>query len=518
MISSNNKRLLKNSIALYVRTFVVMLISLYATRVVLRVLGVTDYGIYNVVAGFVTMFSFISGALSLAISRFVTYEIGKGDLQSVRRVFSASIVVQIILAVFVLLISEVVGVWFLNTKLNIPTDRIYAANWIFHCSVVSFCLNLLSIPYNALITAFEKMKVFAYFSILEATLKLLVCYAIVLSKFDKLILYGILLMITSLIMRILYGLYCKIKFKESGFTREFKNSDIISIGKFAGWTFLSNGAAILNTQGINILTNIFFNVSYNAARGMATQAESAIRQFVNSFTVSINPQIIKQYAVGDKENLFRLICRGSKFSFFLFMFFALPFFFEANYILKIWLGSIPDKATLFFKLAIICSMIDVLGSSCTTACHATGNMKLYVLSISSLSLLVFPLSFLAYEIGMPVESSYYIFIFIYILIAVVRLFVMQRLIGFPPRMFVSSVFNRIVLCLALAVICPYMIVSFCGESVFRLLLNFTFTSLCSALVFILLGCEKRERDSIKEIIQNKINIPKCTQSKKMLES
>lgn len=516
MISSNNKRLLKNSIALYARTFVVMLISLYATRVVLRELGVVDYGIYNVVAGFVTMFSFVSGALSLAISRFITYEMGKGDLQSVRRVFSASIVVQISLAFLVLLISEAVGGWFLNNKMNIPTDRIYAANWIFHCSVVSFCLNLLIIPYNALITAFEKMKVFAYFSILEATLKLLVCYVIILSIFDKLIVYGILLMITSLIMRILYGVYCKIKIKESKFTREFKRHDIISIGKFAGWTFLSNGAAILNTQGVNVLTNIFFNVSYNAARGMATQAESAIRQFVNSFTTSINPQIIKQYASGEKDKLFRLICRGSKFSFFLFVLFALPFIFEANFILKIWLETIPDKAVVFFKLAIICAMIDVLGSSCTTACQATGKMKFYVLSISSLSILVFPMSFMAYYIGMPVESSYYIFIFIYILITIVRLFVMKHLLGFPPRMFVSSVFYRIVLCASLTIICPYMIVSLFEESVFRLFMNFTLTSLCSSLIFFQLGCEKRERESIKEIIMNKIYMLKCTQLKKML--
>ena len=480
-----------------------MFISLYTSRIILRELGVTDYGIYNVVAGFVSMFSFISGALSLAISRFITFELGKGKDGNVQKVFSASMVVQILLAVLIIVIGEVFGMWFLNCRMNIPDERMYAANWVFHCSLIAFCINLISIPYNALITAYEKMNVFAYISIIEASLKLAICYVLFITVIDKLILYGILLMLVSLIIRILYGTYCNKKINASKFSFDIECQDIVSIGKFAGWTFFSNGAAILNTQGVNVLTNLYFNVSFNAARGIATQAESAIKQFVNSFTTSINPQIVKNYASGNKIELFRLICRGSKFSYFLFMLLALPFIFETDIVLNLWLTTPPERATTFFRLAIICEMINILGSSGTTACHATGRMRLYVLSITSLSILVFPLTYIAYSLGMPVEFSYYIFIVVYTLINVVRLFVMRKLIGFPIMLFVNEVISRICICTVLSLLFPLLLTCYVDDSIMRLLVVFVVGSIISVAIVYFVGLNYKERQVITDLIRSK---------------
>lgn len=502
-ISPNNARLFKNTVLLYIRTIVVMFITLYTSRIVLRELGVIDYGIYNVVAGFVSMFSFISGALSLAISRFITFELGKGDEVAVQKVFSASLVVQLMLSLFVVLLGEVFGLWFLNEKMNIPDNRINAANWVYQLSLLAFCINLISVPYNALITAYERMRAFAYISILEASLKLAVCFILFISFIDKLLLYGLLLVLVSIIIRVIYGSYCHHMLPGSRFSFDVRKSDIISIGKFAGWTFFSNGAAVLNTQGINVLTNIFFNVGFNAARGIATQAESAIKQFVSSFTTSINPQIIKHYAAGNQAELFILICRGSKFSYFLFLLLALPLFFEADFVLKLWLINPPFKAAIFLKLAIACELINILGSSGTTACHATGKMKLYVLSITSLSILVFPLTYIAYSLGMDVEYSYYIFIAIYILIMFVRLIIMKKLIGFPISLFIHDVLLKVLLCTLMAIFVPYSITQMMDESLFRFVLVFMLCFIFNSIIILFLGLNFRERSVIFNFVKSK---------------
>ena len=311
--SANNKRIAKNTLLLYVRTLFVMLVTLYTSRVVLNTLGVSDYGIYNVVGGVVAMFSVISVSLSSSISRFITYELGHGDFDKLKRIFSTSINIQVGISLVILVLAEVFGVWFLNTKMNIPAERMTAANWVLQCSLLSFIIGLISVPYNACIIAHERMSAFAYISILEVVLKLAVVYMLLVSPYDKLATYAVLLVVVALIVRLTYGQYCKRHFEESRYRFVHDKSLIKEMTGFAGWSFFGNGAYMLNTQGVDMLINIFFGVTFNAARGVATQVQNAVMQFVNNFTVAVNPQITKSYASGEREYMYKLVFPFTRF-------------------------------------------------------------------------------------------------------------------------------------------------------------------------------------------------------------
>ena len=329
-ISSNNKRIVKNTLMLYCRTFVVLIVSLYTSRIVLNALGIEDYGIHNVVGGVVGMFSAISGSLSFAISRYLTFALGKGDNIRLNEVFCTSINILLGLSLLVVIIGEVGGLWFIYNKLVIPATRINAAVWVLQASLFAFCVNLLSIPYNALIVAHERMSAFAYISVLEAVLKLIVCYCIIIMPYDKLIVYSMLTAFVALIIRLIYGFYCKRHFEECKY-RLVRDSQLVNgMGSFTGWSFLTHSIFVLNTQGVNILMNLFFGVTLNAARGIAVQVQNVITQFVLNFTSALNPQITKYYAQGNLKEMYILICRGAKIGFFLFLILALPILFESD--------------------------------------------------------------------------------------------------------------------------------------------------------------------------------------------
>lgn len=387
--ASDNKRIAKNTLLLYIRTILIMLVSLYTSRVVLNTLGVEDYGIYQAVGGVVAMFSVISGALSNSISRFITFGLGRGDLDNLNRVFCTSINIQILISVIVLLLCEAVGVWFLNYKMNIPVDRLPAANWVLQSSLITFVLGLLSTPFNASIIAHEHMNAFAYISILEAVLKLIIIYALCISPYDKLISYSILLVIVSAIIRFIYGLYCRKHFSECKYRFIYDKPIFREMVGFAGWNFFTNAAYIFNTQGISILINIYFGVALNAARGIATQVDAAVRQFVDNFSMAVNPQITKSYASGDIERMNYLICKGARFSFFLLFLFCLPVIVETNYILSIWLKTVPNYTVAFVRLAFVGSLITCLGTTGYTACMATGKIRNYVIWITLSGSMVF---------------------------------------------------------------------------------------------------------------------------------
>lgn len=500
--SVNNKRIAKNTILLYIRTILIMLITLYTSRVVLNALGVVDYGIYNVVGGVVAMFSLLSGSIANAISRFITFELGKGDLSKLNVIFCTSVNIQIGMSVCIFILGSAIGGWFLNTHMNIPPNRLIAANWVLFASLLMFCINLISIPYNASIIAHEHMNAFAYVSILEASLKLLVCYLIVVSPYDKLITYVILLVIVSILIRYIYGLYCRKHFQECNYRFVHDSSLLKQMGSFAGWQFLPNGCWLFNTQGVNILINIFFGVTFNAARGIATQVDGAIQQFVNNFLTAINPQITKTYAAGNLDEMFKLVCRGAKVSYFLLMIIAIPIILEANYVLTIWLKIVPDYSILFLRLSIIGSMINMLGGTGLTACMATGKIKKYSIYISCVGFLVFPLTWMAYCIDMPVESTYYIFIIIYICITIVRLFIMKELLQFPIRLFVTDVFLRICLVTPLVLLISIIPIIIFEESFFRLILTILLSVLSSAIIILFFGLSIGERKTVVNKIAN----------------
>lgn len=497
MSQDNNKRIAKNTLMLYVRTMLTMLITLFTSRVILQVLGVDDYGIYNVVGGFVAMFGIVSGALTSSISRFLTFELGKGDSSKLNKIFCTSINIQIGISLLIILLGEVVGLWFLNNKMNIPSDRLVAANWVLQCSLITFAINLISIPFNSAIIANERMSAFAYVSIFEVTCKLIIVYMLYLSPIDKLISYALLMVCVSLVIQSVYAIYCRRNFQECTYHWHFDRLLIKQMTGFAGWTFFTNGAMLFNTQGVNILINLFFGVSVNAARGIATQVEAAVMRFVNDFTTAINPQITKNYAAGDLAEMNKLTCRGSKFAAFLFLCLGLPLIFETPYILKLWLNVVPEHTVWMFRLSVIGTLMTLLGNTGYTVCMATGRIRNYVLIITTIGCLVFPLTWVAYSLGAPVEATYIIYILVYIGVDFARLWIMKSLTGFPPMMFIRKVFGKLILVLPFCLLLPLTITNTMAPCFHRLLITIALSEFSTISAIYFLGLDELEKEYAK---------------------
>lgn len=495
-VSANNKRIAKNTLLLYARTFIILLVSLYTSRVVLNTLGVSDYGVYNVVGGLVAMFSVISSSLSTSVSRFITYELGHGDLEKLKRIFSTSVNIQVGISLIVIVVAEIVGIWFLNNKMNIPEGRINAANWVFQCSLLSFVINIISVPYNADIIAHEKMSAFAYISILEAVLKLAVVYMLSISHYDKLVTYAVLLVIVALIVRFTYSIYCRKHFEESRYHFIIDKPLIKEMTGFAGWSFFGNTAYMLNVQGVDMLINVFFGVTLNAARGVATQVQNAVMQFVNNFTVAINPQITKSYAAGDLQYVYKLVCRGARFSYFLLLLFAVPIVCEADYILKLWLGIVPEYAGTFLRLTLFGTMASILGNSMLNAIQATGNIRSYQIWITISGCLVFPLTWVAFKYGMPPIATYVIYIVVYFLLNFVRLYFAKKQLGFPVRMYIVDVLLRVFVVTVLSFVFPLLLISNVEESFLRLMITVVGSVCSTGILIYILGLERTERKKI----------------------
>lgn len=501
---SKSKRIIKNTLMLYVRMILTMVISLFTSRIVLQTLGVEDYGIYNVVGGVVTMFSFFTSSLSAAISRFITFELGKKNVEKLSTIFSTSVNVLLLLSFVIIILIEVVGVWFLNNKLNIPVDRMQAANWTMQCSIAVFVINLISVPYNASIIAHEKMSAFAYISVLEVILKLAVAYMLYISPIDKLITYAVLLVLVALSIRLVYGIYCSINFAECKYRMIYDKSLLKQMTGFAGWNLMGSGAYLFNTQGVNIVTNMFFGVTFNAARGIATQVEGVVKHFVTNFTTALNPQITKSYAEGNIDYMNNLVCRGAKYSYFLMLFFTIPFLYEADEILKVWLGVVPEYAGIFLRLTMLGTLFDILGNSTANAAWATGDIRRYYIYVGGFGCLVFPLSYIAFALGCPAYTSYLIFMVVYIVLIFIKLYIIKGLLNFPVSKYYREVFLRIIPVSILSFIIPSIIFFSLESGLIRII----FLSFISALVTLfsiyVLGLEKTERILVTNKIKQAI--------------
>ena len=482
-LAENNKRIAKNTLLLYIRLFVTMVIGLFTSRVILSTLGVTDYGVNNVVAGFVAMFSMFTNSLSAAISRFLTFNLGKGDAEKLKTVFSTSVNIMIAMAIIVTIVAEIFGLWFLNSKLNIPADRMYAANWVFHFSVITFAVNLISIPYNASIIAHEKMDVFAYISILEVVLKLAVVYMLYISPLDKLITYSFLLLLVSVFIRIVYGIYCSRKLEECCYSMVFDRTLLKEMGGFAGWNMLGTACTMFNTQGVNILMNLFFGVVTNAARGIVNQVESVIVQFVSNFTTALNPQVTKSYASGNLDYMHSLVYKGTKFSYYLILIMALPF---------------------ILRLAIIATMVDRLGNTTAVAAWATGNIKKYYIIVSATIIFVFPLTYIAYKIGAPAYVAYLIFIIFYFVIMWQKVFILKGLTGFQPKEFLKNVMYPITITTIMAILIPLLTAHYLADNVVGSILQIIISVMSSIVAIYLFGLTKGEKALMMDTIQSRI--------------
>jgi O-antigen/teichoic acid export membrane protein len=447
----------------------ILLIGLYTSRVVLNVLGVEDFGVYEVVGGVVAMFSILSSSLSTAISRFITFSLGKDNQEESTKIYSSAIVIQVMVAVGIAVLIEIIGVWYLNHKINLPPGRLDAAFWVLQCSIVTFGLGLINVPFEAEIVAHEDMKIFAYFSILDAVIALLIVLLLRVLPADKLIVYAILNLAASLLMRVMYGAYCIRHYQECRFTFHVDKGLLKEVGTFTGWHLLGESAWIINNQGVSLLVNSYFGVTMNAARGIATKMYNLTNKFSASFMTALSPQITKTYAEGDLKAMHSLIFRGTKLSYFLMLLLAIPILAEAPMILRVWLKIVPDNAVLFTRLSIISALILVLGTPLVKAQLATGDLKRYQIVVSSCSIGAFPLTWIAYRLGLPAEWSYHIFNLIYFIILFLRIYLVKDLIDLPWKKYVTDVYLRVLVVSLAAAILPFLLSRFQQESMLRLI-------------------------------------------------
>lgn len=498
--TENNKRIAKNTAILYVRMIVMMVISFYTSRVMLNALGVDDYGINNVVGGLVAMFSLISSSLSSSVSRFITFGLGKGDIQHLKRTFSTAINIHIILAIIVVIAIETIGVWFLNNKMNIEANRLNAANWVLHCSTITFAIGLLSVPYNAAIIAHEKMSAFAYMTIFDAVSKLAIVLGIKYYNGDKLILFAILNIIPIAISQIIYWLYCKRYFAECCYQLIWDKKQFKDISGFAIWNFIGCTAGTMKDQGVNIVINLFTNPAVNAARGIAMQVNSIISRFIQSFTTALNPQIIKDYANGNLERMHKLVFTGTRFSYFLFMLLSIPIFFEIESILYIWLGQVPEHTILFTRLVLILTLCEIISQMLITAQAATGKIRNYQIVVGGILLMNFPVSYLMLYLGFAPEITLVVAIVISQICLAARLWFLRTMVQLPVMKFLKSVYLRAIIVTLLSAIAPYICYWLIEPSTTRFFTVCSVSIITSALCIFYIGCNKEERKTILKSI------------------
>ena len=494
--AENTKRIAKNTLMLYVRMLFSMLVSLYTSRVVLNTLGVEDYGIYNVVGGFVAMFSLISNSLSSSVSRFLTFELGRGDIERLKETFSTSLLIHLVLAGIVFVLAETVGIWFLNTQMTIPPERLYAANWVFQASVLSFMFGLFSVSYNACITSHERMSAFAYIGMLDVVLRLLIVLfiAYVPFRFDRMIVYSLLVVTVSMSLQGIYLWYCHKNFEESKFRLHFNKECWKEMSAFAGWNFIGCTAGLLKNQGINILLNLFMGPTINAARGIAISVNTAVISFAGNFMTAINPQITKSYAAGDRVYMFSLVERGSRFSFYIMLVLALPICLETEFVLNLWLKQYPEHTINFVRLVLVLSLCDIISNTLIVLQNSTGKIRNYQIVVGGMLLMNFPLSYICLKAGFPPESTLITAIFVSVCCLFLRLAFLRKMVGFSVIKFLKKVCLNVVNVTLLAITAPalLMLVLTCeGWTHFFLITSSSI--LCSILSICIVGCSKNER-------------------------
>ena len=500
--AENTKRIAKNTLMLYVRMLFGMLVSLYTSRVVLQTLGVEDYGIYNVVGGVVAMFSMISNSLSSSVGRFLTFELGKGNLEGLKRVFSTSLSIHMALALVIVMFAETLGLWFLNTHMTIPVNRLYAANWVFQASVFTFVINLLGVPLGASIVAHERMSVFAYIGILDIILRLLIVLFIAYSgfAFDCLIVYALLLAGVVCIMQVIYWNYWTRSFEECKFRLSFDVGYWKEMSSFAGWNFIGCTAGLLKDQGVNILLNLFIGPIINAARGIAATVNNVLASFAGNFMMALNPQITKSYAACDYKYMFSLVERGSRFSYYILLLFALPMLFEADFVLTLWLGHYPEHTLNFVRLILIVTMCDILSNTLINLQVATGKIRNYQLAVGGMLLMNFPLSYLCLKMGFSPESTVVVALVVAVLCLLLRLLFLRKMVGLSIRRYLHKVCGNVLSVTLVAAVIPTLLFLQMPDGFVRFLLMCVLTTLCSTLTIYFIGCSRNERDFIKSRI------------------
>ena len=500
----NNKRIAKNTLLLYFRMLVTMAVGLYTSRVILQNLGVEDFGIYNVVGGVVAMFSILSGSLSAAISRFLTFELGKNDSEKLKRVFSSSVTIQFFLAIVVMVVAETVGLWFLNNKMLIPESRLYAANWVFQTSIITFGVNLISVPYNAAIVAHERMSAFAYISIIEAFGKLAIAWMIAAFCFDRLIFYCILMCCLALIIRIIYGWYCKRHFEECSYHVVFDKSLLKQMFGFAGWNFIGASSSVLRDHGGSVVLNMFFGPTVNAARGIAIQVQHAVSQFQTNFMTAMNPQITKSYANGNHGYMMSLIYQGARLSFFMLLFLSLPILLNTEFILSLWLKVVPEHTVRFVQLILIFVMSESISTPLITAMLATGKIRNYQIVVGGLQMMNLPVAYFLLKLDFAPECVYITAIVVSQCCLFARLVMLRKMIALKVGLFFKQVYLNTVVVSILSAVIPFLSKEYLFSNTHAIdFIIVCLISLMSSLVVVLfVGCNHDERMFVREKMMN----------------
>mgnify|MGYP007028757685 CR=1 FL=1 len=504
--SENNRRIAKNTLLLYFRMLFMLAINLYTARIVLKVLGVIDYGINNVVAGVIGLLGFITGALAGSSSRFITFDLGKGNLNVMKRTFGNILCIHLLAAICILFAGETIGLWFVSTQLKIPAEREFAAFWVYQFSILTSVLAVISVPYNATIIAHEKMSAFAYITILDAILKLLVVYMLIVIPFDKLIMYATLYFVIQAFDQIIYMYYCRKNFEEARTKIRFDRTQFKEILSYSGWTLNGYLACIGFTQGINILLNIFFGPIVNAARGIAVQVQGVCQQFCSNFQMALNPQLTKSYAQNDLEYMHKLLIKSSKFSFYILYLITLPLMFEANQILEWWLGEIPDHTVNFLRLTLWIGLLYTLSNPIIVSVHATGKIKYFQMVEGTMLLTIVPIAYLLLKyIRIAPEFIFLVHILVEICTQYVRLRIVLPMIQMPIHYYIQKVMYPIFLILFLSPIIPMVVYLQMENGVIRFFTVCIISVLSSGITMYFIGCTKTERifftDKINSILK-----------------
>lgn len=502
LTSEKNKRIAKNTLFLYFRMLVSIGVSLYTSRVVLNVLGVEDYGIYSVVGGVVAMFKMLNGSLASASQRFITFEIGKKENRNLSGVFSTTVTIHNVIAIIVLVVAESVGIWFLNSRMNIPPDRIIAANWVFQCSILVFVVNIVSVPYNASIIAHEHLKAFAYIGLVETVFKLIIALLLPVFLFDKLKVYAILMLIAAVLIRLIYGIYCRKHFQECKYKFKTDKQLLKRIAGFAGWNYIGASSAILMKQGVDILLNLFFGVIVNAAQGIATQVQTVLGGFVNNFMTALNPQITKSYASGEKKYMFKLLKQGARFSYYLMFLFSLPILIETKAVLELWLNIVPEYAVIFVRLSLLFTIAQTLSNTLIVAQLATGKIKKYQIIVGGLQMINFPLSYILLKLGFAPYITLVIAIVLSVICLIARLLLLAGMIGLSVKNYLKEVVANVFFVSIMSLLLPLWVYFIMEESFSRLFVICIVSVISITLSLFYIGITKNEKKIVYSVLNN----------------
>ena len=503
--SDNNKRIAKNTLFLYFRMLFLMGIALYTSRVVLNTLGVEDYGIYNVVGGVVAMFGFLNLSMSSATQRYITFALGKGDKQRLQTIFSTTLQIHTLIAGIIVLLGETIGLWFLYNKMQIPVDRMDAAFWVLQCSIISSVIMIVSVPYNADIVAHEKMSAFAYISILEVTLKLLIVFLLMVSPFDKLILYAVLVLVVQIFIRFIYGNYCSRHFEETHYAFRMDKSLFKTMTSFAAFDLFGNLSVVARTQGINLLLNVFFGTILNAAAGVANQVQGAVMGFGNNVLMAVTPQLIKSYSVKDYDRMNYLLHKFTLITFILLLLLSMPIIQEANYILGIWLKEVPAYAVSLCQLTLIFGVIANSFRLVSTGIEATGNIKRQSTILGCLYLSVIPIAYILYKMGFAPETSFVL----NIIFVIIGIFINAAILHIQMKEFSLVGFCKKVILKAVVIFAAFYVITLAAKTQldegFIRLIVVCFASLFTSILSALCILNKEERQKAKQMVLAKFN-------------